>query len=332
MVIENTSSGEIYLYEQPIAEKQFNSILQYAKLYYSSLGAKNDVGKEEAYNLRVINAYQINHNWHSSKNQASSPRAGGSLTIESGVTYGGHKPASYNQLSNMLTSLNNDGSVNLASNTTMRDVVSQTGWKRYNSLSNKYMYVMYGSAQPSGAVIVQMSLISWSGNNGNTLSSYVGVDNAAMFEYDPSTKTATLLYYGWGINLKNCYVGVGNLAGSQTFFLSTLTTFSLQNGSNPYNKILWSKILPGGSTTYDVLSSLVKSSLYDSNWGKSFPQDLESQLRMDNNERKLVKDVGTHSGNNYLCSPENYLCVTASYSGTYSSHKAVFKFTCTNNL
>ena len=156
----------------------------------------------------------------------------------------------------MLTSLNNDGSVNLASNTTMRDVVSQTGWKRYNSLSNKYMYVMYGSAQPSGAVIVQMSLISWSGNNGNTLSWYVGVDNAAMFEYDPSTKTATLLYYGWGINLKNCYVGVGNLAGSQTFFLSTLTTFSLQNGSNPYNKILWSKILPGGSTTYDVLSSL----------------------------------------------------------------------------
>lgn len=96
----------------------------------------------------------------------------------------------------MLTSLNNDGSVNLASNTTMRDVVSQTGWKRYNSLSNKYMYVMYGSAQPSGAVIVQMSLISWSGNNGNTLSSYVGVDNAAMFEYDPSTKQQPFFIMG----------------------------------------------------------------------------------------------------------------------------------------
>ena len=83
----------------------------------------------------------------------------------------------------------------------------------------------------------------------------------------------------------------------------------------------------------DLLESLGKCSTYESNsWGKSFPQDLESQLRMDNQEGKLDKDVGTHTGNNYLCTPGNYLCVTATYSGAYSTHKTVFEFVCTNNL
>lgn len=329
LVLEKLGTGEVYSISMCMSDSQFTMFHEAALRYYESLEIEPNSDRYWEIATKTLSLWRFNNNWSSeSVNAASSTRALSTFTYDSVSPQNVGQYIPKTNLKNFFIIMENFGWNNYSSTSLMGNALTQTGWRVYhNNISGgQYFYVTYGVAVGDGSYNVQIMYCTYStANNGQLVATHLEVQGSAVVRYIPTdtTSNCTVIYFDAGPKLTEFYLCQSELAGDSTFFTDSYLTFSMYNNENPWAGFLISRIPRYGDLIVDIWDALSVSNASVSSWGQGYEKTLLAQIESGG----LIKDICAQSKTASLRLVGNYLDLTGTISGTYSSHVVKFKFT-----
>lgn len=131
-----------------------------------------------------------------------------------------------------------DGSAKLSNHPDVQaDFFKGTGWQSENAWGLPYMVMSYSMADDLGKYTTQFILLDvitqgYKITDGKyKVALQLLYNNGAMVEYDEYSDMLTIMYYNFGLELNNVYIGAGNLTNNAFFIDRTVSRKYLESGN-----------------------------------------------------------------------------------------------------
>ena len=327
LVLENLNTGEVLNITFNVADEQFSKFHDAAMRYYETLGIEQGTPQYSEMASKITSLMIPDRNWSNAN----------SSSTRSTFTYDSVEPTNQGQsiteqkLRDFYTVMEYFGNTHITLANTLVHVISQTGWKVYHNPAYDYFYVLYGYSS-GGVHYVQMTYCKYSSDvaEGNVLGTHLEVSGSVSFRYIPSdpSPNCVAMFLDDGPALNHFYLCQSELADSDAFFINSKITYSLLNHQDPWARFLLSSTPGPGGTIVDFWEALASTEV-NSEWGCSFHRTAGAQL---DSYGRLIKDIGTYTGNAGLKAKGNYLALDSGINGTYVLHKVKFKFSAVNSI
>jgi hypothetical protein len=328
--LENIKTGRIYEIQGEIDSTVFWALHAFAIAQYNKTDHTAENAKEDEV-AKIMRLMQPNKNYRNTNNLAvASTHANGDVSVLSTNVFDSTTGSSSTGASATATTLQNfftnmnDGSENLTSNSTMRTILTQTGWKMYKNTTatNKYFYVMYGVVNSSYERLVQISLCSiMNTRNSSTkkITGQIAVQGSLLLSYNTSTKVASVIYFETGVRMTNATVADVLTGTGTAFFTEATKTYSLESGNTKNVLIALIGEIPGGAAVWALLEQITDDSDTVSLGDRDFQEFWY--------EGDVIGAVSNGTNSGELWGSGCNLGVIGTYADTYSSHRIDFRFT-----
>lgn len=134
-------------------------------------------------------------------------------------------------LQTFFSGLKANGTFDCSNYSTLRTMLTQTGWKAYTSKTSKYFYTMYGVANGSTEYLVQISYgeMQHMGHENNNLNAEFEIKGSVLLSYDTVLKEADVLMYETGLKLTSGKFYLVIDSSSAAYFTSATRVYAFES-------------------------------------------------------------------------------------------------------